>query len=171
MGVPKPSLGYPSRSAAVQALQAQGLSNTAIAERLGISSSTVTALGGKAGRPARRLTEEQISDLIERREKGWGHDRLAERYGVTPGAIHYQCLKHGAVSPHQRLRATPTQPGQRVGRDGRVQRLFTADEDARLLALEAEGLTYSEIARRIGRPNTSTRIRLMTLALREDLPA
>ena len=56
-------------------------------------------------------------------------------------------------------------------RNGAVQRLFTATDDARLLELEAQGLTMSEIARRAGRAYTSTRIRLMTLALREDIPA
>ena len=52
MGGPKPCLGYPSRTAAVRAMQDQGLPVDQIAARIGISSGTVAALGGKATRPA-----------------------------------------------------------------------------------------------------------------------
>ncbi|WP_408586553.1 hypothetical protein [Novosphingobium sp.] len=51
-----------------------------------------------------------------------------------------------------------------------MQRRFTATEDEKLLQLEARGLNYTAIARELGRPLTSVRIRLMTLALREDIP-
>lgn len=171
MGAPKPCLGYPSRTAAVAALQAEGLSNAAIAAKIGIASSTVTALMGKPERPRQKLTSDQLDDLIERRERGWSYERLAQRYGVTPGAIHYQCLRHGVVSPNQRRTQVPAQPTVHITRTGKQQRRFTDEEDRALLALEAQGLKVREIARRLGRPNTSTRIRLMTLALREDLPA
>lgn len=171
MGVPKPCLGYPSRSAAVKALQAKGMDNATIAARIGIRPSLVTALAGKAEKPYRKLTDEQIADMIERRERGWGYERLAQRYNVSPGAIHYQCLKHGAVSPKQRQRPVPTSSGERQLRDGRVQRLFTVEDDRQLLELERQGLTYNAIARQVGRAYTSVRIRLMTLALREDIPA
>lgn len=118
-----------------------------------------------------KLTAEMIDEIVAKREKGWSYDRLAARFDVSPGAIHYQCLKHGAVSPHQRSRPVPTEPGQRVGKDGRIQRLFTVADDERLIALEASGLKYGEIARQMGRGLTSIRIRLMTIAQREDLPA
>lgn len=42
--LPKPSLGYPSRTEAVLALRAQGIPQRAIAARLRISPSTVSAL-------------------------------------------------------------------------------------------------------------------------------
>ncbi|WP_225206267.1 LuxR C-terminal-related transcriptional regulator [Novosphingobium huizhouense] len=166
----KPTLGYPSRTAAVAALQAQGLSNGDIAAKLGISTSTVTALKGKASKPSTRLTSEQIDDLVERRERGWSYQRLARRYGVSPGAVHYQCLKHGAISPRQRRHPVPTEPRVDGVRAGKPQRRFTADEDRALLAFEAQGLSYAEIARRSGRALTSVRIRLMTLALHEEIP-
>ena len=168
---PKPCLGYRSRSAAVRALQADGKSNAEIAAMIGIPVKTICALGGKPEMPLRRLSEEAINDIIERRERGWGYDQLAERHGVSPGAIHYQCLKHGAVSPRQRVRPVPTEAKERIGRDGRVQRCFTVAEDKQLIALESQGLSYSEISRRTGRAYTSVRIRLMSLAMREELPA
>ncbi len=121
-----------------------------------------------AGR--RSLTEDEVEQLVALREQGWGYSRIAGRLGVSPGAIHYQCLKHGAVSPRQRPRPVPDQAVTRQGRDGRSQTTFTRADDERLLQLEAQGLGYTAIARAIGRGHTSVRIRLMMLALREDMP-
>jgi transposase-like protein len=118
----------------------------------------------------RKLSAEQVEEIVERRERGWSYERLAERFGVAPGAIHYHCLKHGAVSPRQRKMPIPTAPKSRVLKDGRVQRCFTQDEDARLLELEATGMPISAICKELGRARTSVCMRLMTLALREDLP-
>lgn len=44
MAGPIPSLGYPSRTAAIEALRAQQLDTHAIARRIGISAKDVTAL-------------------------------------------------------------------------------------------------------------------------------
>lgn len=46
----KPCLGYPSRTDAVLALRANGLTTSAIAARIGIESTTVTALEASARR-------------------------------------------------------------------------------------------------------------------------
>ena len=118
----------------------------------------------------RKLSDDQIEQLIAWRERGWSYRRIAQRLGVSDGAIQYQCLKHAAVSPHQRFSPTPaTQTIRRAG-DGRIQRTFTPDENRKLIELEGKGLSYSEISRRMERAKTSVRMRLMTLALREDLP-
>ena len=118
----------------------------------------------------RKLTDAQIEEMCEKREKGWGYERLAERFGVSQGAIHYQCLKNAAVSPRQRRRPVPTEPSSFVAGDGRTQRRFTIADDERLLELEASGLSYQKIGRQMGRAYTSVRIRLLTLALRDDIP-
>lgn len=118
----------------------------------------------------RKLTDAQIEDVIAKRERGWSYRRLAGANGVSAGAIHYQCLKHGAVSPRQRRRPVPTEPSSFVARDGRTQRKFTQAEDARLLELESQGLNHRQIAGALGRAITSVRIRLMTLAIHEDIP-
>lgn len=124
-----------------------------------------------AGATVRRyLNQEQIDQLIAWREQGWGRNRIASKLGVSPGAVHYQCLKHGAVSPKQRAHPVPDEAVTRCGRDGRSQTTFTRADDERLLELEAEGLTYNAIADLMGRPRTSVRVRLMMLALREDMP-
>lgn len=54
MPAPKPTLGYPSRSAAVVALRSQGLSTRVIAGRIGIPETTVAALEHSAGRSRAR---------------------------------------------------------------------------------------------------------------------
>lgn len=117
-----------------------------------------------------KLSAAQIEDVIARRERGWSYDRIASRHGVSAGAIHYQCLKHGAVSPKARRKPVPTEPSSIVAKDGRTQRRFTQADDAELLELEARGMKYHHIAQRVGRAYTSVRIRLMTLALHEDVP-
>lgn len=44
MGSPKPCLGYPSRTAAVNGLRAEGMSTKMIADAIGIKENTVVAL-------------------------------------------------------------------------------------------------------------------------------
>lgn len=50
MSRPKPTLGYPTRTAAVLALRNQRMSTSEIARAIGINESTVTALEHSAGR-------------------------------------------------------------------------------------------------------------------------
>lgn len=52
-----PTLGYPSRTAAVLALRATGLSTKLIAERVGIAYSSVVALECSAARGKQRSTQ------------------------------------------------------------------------------------------------------------------
>lgn len=54
MTVSKPTLGFSSRTDAVLALRAQGMTTRQIGERIGIADSTVTALEHSAGRSKRR---------------------------------------------------------------------------------------------------------------------
>lgn len=55
MGAPKPCLGYPSRTAAVHGLRAQGMTTRQIASAIGIPDNTVIALecGDRRPRPVR----------------------------------------------------------------------------------------------------------------------
>lgn len=119
----------------------------------------------------RRLSDEQIAEIVQLRERGRSYDQLAQQFGVSRGAVLYQCLKAGAAAPRQRRAPIRTEPMSFVARDGRTQRRFTQDEDDRLVALRKDGRTIPEIAREIGRANTSVRIRLLTIALHEELAA
>lgn len=114
-----------------------------------------------------KLSPAQAVEIAELREQGWSYDRLAERFGVSASAIHYRCLRQGARSPRSH-RDRYAGPAVIKASDGRTQRRFTPEEDARLLALDANGTSFKAMARELGRPNTSVRIRLMALALHED---
>lgn len=118
-----------------------------------------------------KLSHEQVEFACAKREAGWSTRRIGMRLGVSSSAINYQCLKHGAVSPRQRRTATPEMQHRYEGKDGRKFRTFTPDEDHRLLVLARQGLTVSQIGRDMARANTSVRMRIMMLELREDLPA
>ncbi|WP_061780777.1 hypothetical protein [Sphingomonas sanguinis] len=117
------------------------------------------------------LDDDAIQTALEMREAGRSCPTIAKKLGVTAGAIHYQCLKHGVVSPNQRRTTAPTEPRTLIGPTGRVQRAFTQAEDEQLLALEAQGLTYKAIARTLGRAYTSVRMRLLAIALRDEMAA
>jgi hypothetical protein len=118
---------------------------------------------------AKKLTVEQIDQLLTWREAGRGYRTIARRLKVSAGAVYSHCLKNGVSSPGQRFDPIPTEASQFVAGDGRTQRKFTVDDDARLLELEATGMAYKAIGREMGRPYTSVRIRLMSLAMREEL--
>ncbi|WP_312595739.1 hypothetical protein [Brevundimonas sp.] len=114
-----------------------------------------------------RLTEQQIIEMAERREKGWSYGRLARTYGVTPGAVHYQCLRQGARSPNETGLQAQANPRVIHLANGRVQRRFSATEDQKMQSLALAGQGPSAIARSLDRPLTSVRMRLMALALRQ----
>lgn len=116
----------------------------------------------------RRLSPAQISDLASlREEQGLSYGQLASRFGVSTSAAQYHCLQQGAVSPTSRAERSR---GPRVVEcaDGRVIRRFTAEEDSRILDLRRQGYGPKRIARTVGRPPTSVRMRLASLALHAD---
>lgn len=92
MSSPKPTLGYPTRTAAVLALIEKGLDNRAVAQKVGISTSTVSALIAKS-RPAPssaprrerpkvpyRQLEMLVMDLYE---EGLNRAEIAERLSIS----------------------------------------------------------------------------------------
>ncbi len=72
MPLPKPTLGYPSRTAAVIGLRGAGKSSREIADAIGIETATVAALEHSAGRRKRRPAEAHgrtvlfPTDILER---------------------------------------------------------------------------------------------------------
>ena len=116
---------------------------------------------------ARKLTEAQIALACEMRERGRSCASIAIRLGVSEGAISWRMLERGAEPPKPgRLDPVPTEETS-VRRGAHVVRRFTRDEDARLLALNAQGLSPQAIGHRLGRRHNSIKGRLMTLARRE----
>lgn len=117
---------------------------------------------------ARKLSEDQAREIAEKREAGWSYGRLATKFGVSAGAIHYQCLRQGAISPRTHGAGQRKGPAVIQASDGRTQRRFTPAEDARMLELATGGAKVRQICDELGRAPTSIKIRLLTLALHDE---
>lgn len=121
----------------------------------------------------RILTDEQIADACEMRERGLSCQQISRKFAargvaVSSGSISWACLTHGADLPAERRRPDlAATPGTVAQRGDHVVRTFTPDEDRRLLDLDLAGLTCSEIARQLGRKPNSIRGRMATLARRD----
>lgn len=113
------------------------------------------------------LSDAQLEEMANLREAGMTHKAIADHFTragtpIKPGAIAWQCLRLGVV-PHSYTSAT-------LGRDcGAQGRPFTAEEDARLLDLAAQGESRQAIARAIGRKASSITARIYTLARRDAI--
>jgi hypothetical protein len=96
MGAPKFCLGYPSRTAAVMALRAEGVPTRVIASRIGIEPKTVTALEASAQRDSR--TQRRETELPSWHTVAIDNDVLralrphALRRGLTVTALARQLL-------------------------------------------------------------------------------
>lgn len=92
MGACKPTLGYPSRTAAVMALRGSGLSIQEIGERIGIRAETVSSLECSARR-SRRWSDGRGARSIDLKTVLFEADALtalvphAEKRGVSANEI------------------------------------------------------------------------------------
>lgn len=116
----------------------------------------------------RILSDQQIDEMCALRERGWSAERISQHFAATgtkvsPGSIHWQCLQHGADVP-KRFRKASHAPHRAYQRNGHPVRPYTAEDDAKLLELEAQGLGMAAIGRAIGRKPNSVRGRLLTIA-------
>lgn len=106
-----------------------------------------------------KLTRDQVDEIVHlREEKGWSAARIAVKFGISVSAVNFRLLREGIdpwdVDKHRR-------------KIGRQPGAFSADEDARMLEL-ARTMSPYQIAKAIGRPQTSVAIRLMTLEVRAE---
>lgn len=117
----------------------------------------------------RIITDDQLGQLVELRERGFSHRQIIEWFAargiaVSSGLVQWHCLRLGAEKP-----GPPPAPyviRARV-RGGHVVRPFTPEEDAVLLELAVTEPNRAEIARRLGRARNTVVTRLMTLARRD----
>ncbi|HEX7874158.1 MAG TPA: hypothetical protein VF475_14690 [Sphingobium sp.] len=83
----------------------------------------------------RILSDRQIEEMAQLRERGWGVQRIADHFtqGGTP-------ISASCIGRHRQAKAPFT-------RNGYVIVPFSADEDARLRKLDGEGVPMVEICR------------------------
>lgn len=118
-----------------------------------------------------KLTEEGAARLERLRQRGWSYASIGREVGLSASAVHYQCLIRGLVSPNQRGKTGCKGPAEMTYRDGRQMRRFTPEDETRMLELEAQGLSVGQIAKAMGRAQTSVRIKLLMLAHRQEVLA
>lgn len=95
---------------------------------------------------------------------------IASKLNLHHGAVSWHLLKLGIEKGgHPPSNYRPRRSEEcTFTRNGVLVRGFTEHEDNTLLELEAQGLTYTEMARRLGRKQNSVRGRLYTLARRDE---
>lgn len=118
--------------------------------------------------PAPKYTDELVNTAAELREGGMTYSAIAQRLGMSKEAAQYHCLKLGADCPKAAAAPAWNRTPKTVARGNHIVRNFTAAEDRRLLALEAEGKTPAEIARILARKRNSIVGRMMTIARRQE---
>lgn len=116
---------------------------------------------------APKYSRKQIEQAAALRETGLTYSAIADRTGMSEGAVYYHCLRLGA--DHPKLADAPTRwSGPMVLKRGNhVLRRFTPEEDQRILDMELAGSAVADIARALGRKPNSVKGRLMTLARRD----
>ncbi|MCC3246169.1 hypothetical protein LG047_12700 [Methylocystis sp. WRRC1] len=115
----------------------------------------------------RRFSDRDMQEIAELREAGWTYARIGQRFGISGNSISYYCLKMGVEPPVVAKCWSSVKGPASMVRGNHVVRRFTPVEDSLLLKLEAEGASYSEIGRTLGRAPNSIAGRLMTLARRD----
>ncbi len=119
----------------------------------------------------RKFPDSIYEEAATLRERGWGLQRLANRFGCSVGVLRWNFLKLGAETKSSAKRVLPqTRPGAPVFmRNGHAVRSYTPADDELILRLEREGLGDTAIGRRLDPPRKPNSIkgRLMTLARHE----
>ncbi len=123
----------------------------------------MTGTAATRARHGRRLSAAQIEQIIELREsRGLSYSAIARRIGCSHGSVEYHCLRAGVVRDSDG--PIPIRPV----RDTSRSRAFTEADDARMIAMEAEGARVADIARALGRAHNSVASRLYILARRDE---
>jgi hypothetical protein len=88
---------------------------------------------------------------------------------VSIGTVAYHFLKEG-IEPPKIVYQSKKSPDRPVimQRGTHQVRLFTTDEDKRLLDMSMQGMSISEMSRALGRRHNSIKGRLMCLARRDE---
>lgn len=118
-------------------------------------------------KPVRRLNQEDLDRIIEMRERGRTYGTIARVIGCSDSTVSYHCMRLAIEPPKPRNLPDFTSRPAVVMRNGYAVRAYSAEDDARILAMDAEGKSDSEMGRALGRRAHSVRQRLRTLARRD----
>jgi hypothetical protein len=115
-----------------------------------------------------KLSQDDLDRAFQMREvEGLGFPEIARRFGVSPGCIAWHCLTHGVDLPTELRRQTAIPVRKPVNyRAGRVVRVFTAEDDAFILRLAAQGVSAHLTGKQMVPPRAGSSVlgRLHTLA-------
>lgn len=110
--------------------------------------------------------KEKIAQL--RGERGWSYGRIGQVTGLKSDRVAWHCLANGIDSPRTK-RVPPPYNGPMQYRAGNnIVRRFTPEEDAQMLQLRLQNKGYHAIGKIMGRAHNSIKMRLATLARRDE---
>lgn len=118
--------------------------------------------------PAKRYDQDTLERAAEMREGGATFKEIGAALNMSPSAASWHCLRLGADSPHCIQNVSETKGPAIMKRGNHIVRRFTAEDDATLLKMEADGASIAEMSRALNRRHNSIMGRLMTLARRDD---
>lgn len=117
------------------------------------------------------MAEQERADMIaEMRERRMTYGQIANATGMSASNISWICLKYGIEKPGKRSKLGDNGPSV-MKRGNHEVRKFTAEEDAIIRAMGAEGQRATAISKVIGRKHNSVLGRMMTLARRDEREA
>jgi DNA invertase Pin-like site-specific DNA recombinase len=116
-----------------------------------------------------KFTDAQVADMVARRLKGGranSYGAIAARYGCAAHTVRRLCLLAGLKAAPRPLDKFPSV----TSRNGVAVRRFSPADDAALLRMKAQHVRPSEMARVLGRHDSTIANRLVALAAYEARP-
>jgi hypothetical protein len=117
---------------------------------------------------ARRLTDADYELMAEMRGRGCSYEQIGRKIGCSSSAVSWHCLRLAIDPPKPRALKLNYHLVAPMKRGNHIVRPYSPEEDAKIVALERQGKSDTEIGRELGRKANSIRGRLMTLARREE---
>ena len=91
---------------------------------------------------AKKLSREDVLEIIDFHEQGYSYSAIAARYGVTPSAINYRLSQHVIVAAHrpkgERAAINARKRSKRGQALPRAERTTTANDGSVILVPESE---------------------------------
>ena len=113
----------------------------------------------------RKYSDDQIEKACDLLETGrYTYAQIAEETGMHRSSVYHVCLAAGADLPSRRQGKIRTQKTMVVQIGDHTRKLFTPEEDKRMVEMALKGAGPSKIGRELGRKHNSIIARLRLLA-------